>query len=354
MSANKVVFLEYSLEKYRQDFLFELSKTFSITYIVSKSTFAPENVTVILVAQGSYKKFVRIIREMINSFKYFRTLQRVNPDIIVSGDLGLKFLLAAIYSNLYKRKLIAWAKLTRNSEASRTYFTILIRKILIHFSTAIIVNSESGKEYMRSITNKPVHIIHQASIDVANYGLKYRNEFIERDRILFLGRIEKDKGVDVFTDLASHFRNTEFTFVFIGDGSELKNLKIKFKHDRNILFLGWLDYDEISKWICTSGLLVFPTLGDEWGLVLVEALGLGTPVLASNRSGAGVELFQNSLPDLLFDPGSKMDFFKKFTSISELSNSEFFDLKKKLLKIYSESGLHPKIMAEKFKEVFLT
>jgi glycosyltransferase involved in cell wall biosynthesis len=57
----------------------------------------------------------------------------------------------------------------------------------------------------------------------------------------------------------------------------------------HIIHFHWLqqiDYLEIPKYYAASDLLVFPSEGDIWGLVVNEALSMGVPVICTERIGA--------------------------------------------------------------------
>jgi glycosyltransferase involved in cell wall biosynthesis len=53
-----------------------------------------------------------------------------------------------------------------------------------------------------------------------------------------------------------------------------------------------------------NDVLVFPTLSDEWGLVVNEALACGVPVLGSTYSQAVMELVHDGINGWVFEPDS--------------------------------------------------
>lgn len=67
-------------------------------------------------------------------------------------------------------------------------------------------------------------------------------------------------------------------------------------------FTGHLDYQTLAALYADSGALVLPTLFDEWGLVVNEALASGLPVLGSVLSQAVEELVRDGVTGWLFDP----------------------------------------------------
>jgi glycosyltransferase involved in cell wall biosynthesis len=69
-------------------------------------------------------------------------------------------------------------------------------------------------------------------------------------------------------------------------------------------FVGNVNYHDLPVWYGRAGILVFPTLADEWGLVVNEALAAGVPVLGSVHSPAVLELIREGVNGWTFVPES--------------------------------------------------
>lgn len=65
----------------------------------------------------------------------------------------------------------------------------------------------------------------------------------------------------------------------------------------NINFLGFVTHDILAQKYQDADLFVFPTLGEGYGMVVLEALSTGTPVLISNLAG-GDDAIENYKTDL--------------------------------------------------------
>jgi glycosyltransferase involved in cell wall biosynthesis len=70
----------------------------------------------------------------------------------------------------------------------------------------------------------------------------------------------------------------------------------------SIKLLGHVPYDRLPEVYAQSGLLAFPTLADEWGMVVVEAMASGLPVLGSAYSQAVDELIVDGKTGWTFRP----------------------------------------------------
>jgi len=92
-------------------------------------------------------------------------------------------------------------------------------------------------------------------------------------------------------------------FWIAGDGP-LRSTLATYATPRNlsIKLLGHVSYDRLPEVHAQSGLLAFPTLADEWGMVVVEAMASGLPVLGSAYSQAVVELVVDGKTGWIFRP----------------------------------------------------
>jgi glycosyltransferase involved in cell wall biosynthesis len=66
--------------------------------------------------------------------------------------------------------------------------------------------------------------------------------------------------------------------------------------------LGYVSYDRLPEVYRECGILAFPTLADEWGLVVVEAMASGLPVLGSRYSQAVEDLVVDGQNGWVFRP----------------------------------------------------
>ena len=94
---------------------------------------------------------------------------------------------------------------------------------------------------------------------------------------LYVGRVAVEKNIEAF--LASTHPGTK---VVVGDGPARALLEAKYP---DALFLGALSGAELAGAYAGADVFVFPSRTDTFGLVMIEALGSGTPVAAFPVSG---------------------------------------------------------------------
>jgi phosphatidylinositol alpha-mannosyltransferase len=100
--------------------------------------------------------------------------------------------------------------------------------------------------------------------------------------VLFLGRHEPRKGLSVLLE-AAKLLPPDVTVWIAGDGPETARLKAQYRRDDRLQWLGSLtEADKLARLRAADALCV-PSLGGEsFGLVLLEGMAAGTPVVASD------------------------------------------------------------------------
>lgn len=142
-------------------------------------------------------------------------------------------------------------------------------------------------------------------------------------QILFVGRIDSIKGIDILLKSVRHIQkhtSTEsFKTLLVGKGNdEYSSLLKRFVADeqlKDVSFLGDLPSAKVLELFRESLLSVVPSITYEnVPNVVIESLGQGTPVLASNL-GSIPEVVLDGKTGLLFEPGSDKDLSSKILNI---------------------------------------
>jgi len=113
--------------------------------------------------------------------------------------------------------------------------------------------------------------------------------------ILFVGRLEKRKGLDyllkAYKQIKQEIPNSRL--IIVGPGTRLRNKyekQVAKNSLKDVVFAGYVSYDELPRYYKTADIVCAPATGREsFGIILLEAMALGRPVVASNIEGyAGV------------------------------------------------------------------
>ena len=134
--------------------------------------------------------------------------------------------------------------------------------------------------------------------------------------LICVARLVPEKGVEVFLRACSMLRNEGLTFftVIVGDGElrqELEDLACKWGLSDCLRWAGHQLRPEI--WMRASDLLVLPSTEEPFGLVLLEAMSRGVPVLAA-ASGGPMEIITPNC-GAFFHPGDARDLAEKLLGV---------------------------------------
>ncbi|MGH9170180.1 MAG: glycosyltransferase family 4 protein [Acidimicrobiales bacterium] len=108
--------------------------------------------------------------------------------------------------------------------------------------------------------------------------------------IAFVGRHEERKGLGVllesFVTLSTGRPEGSLRLRVVGDGPDSASLRARYRARRSIEWLGAVDDGAKARLLSESDLFVAPSLrGESFGVVLLEAMAAGTPVVASDLPG---------------------------------------------------------------------
>ncbi len=118
--------------------------------------------------------------------------------------------------------------------------------------------------------------------------------------LLCFGRIVNEKGFDLAIEAVSIIskKYPGIKLIIAGDGpakKDLIQLTEKLEIQKNIDFLGWVNPDEIPSIINKSSIVIVPSRWKEaFGLVALQAMQLGRPVIAANTGGLPEIIEDNS------------------------------------------------------------
>lgn len=116
---------------------------------------------------------------------------------------------------------------------------------------------------------------------------RFANPGDEAPNVLFVGRVEPVKGLDILLDAWPMVRNrVAATLVIAGDGSMLQQLKQQAKEraiENSVRFLG--NVSNVADWLASSSVYVQPSHQEGLPNSVLEAMAAGLPIVATRVSG---------------------------------------------------------------------
>tara|TARA_S200000501_G_scaffold190210_1_gene179138 strand:+ start:132978 stop:134087 length:1110 start_codon:yes stop_codon:yes gene_type:complete len=173
----------------------------------------------------------------------------------------------------------------------------------------IIANSQYVKERIARFWKRESEVIYPP-VDTNKFSIsKNISEYY-----LIFGQSTKYKRHDI---AVKAFNENKRQLIIIGEGEELPNLKSNAK--KNITFLGRVEDNSLKKHLSKCKALIFPGIED-FGIVPVEAMASGRPVIAFDRGGAK-ETIIDKKTGLFFNEQTPKSLNKKIDEFESIAHS---------------------------------
>jgi glycosyltransferase involved in cell wall biosynthesis len=236
-------------------------------------------------------------------------LRRFKPDVIITGEMGARSILAALFGRWRRTPVVLWATVSDHIESQRGSLRHAIRRALFRYIHSFVVNGESGAVYLHRFGIPDARMIRVPyTIDMrALLALPLEGRRESAHVLLYVGSLSKRKGILPFLDHLCAFAASRptrlFTFVVVGAGLLESQLRGRVTPaNLSVEWAGSVTYASLPEWYAKGTIFVFPTRGDEWGVVVNEALAAGLPILGSVYSQAVEELVIDGVNGWRFDP----------------------------------------------------
>jgi glycosyltransferase involved in cell wall biosynthesis len=133
--------------------------------------------------------------------------------------------------------------------------------------------------------------------DTLKPTIEHKSAYIGlRPIVLYVGRVSKEKNLDVLCELQD-----KYNIEIVGGGPYLEHLK---KTYSRVKFLGYQKGSELADSYARADVFAFPSKTDTFGIVIIEALSIGTPVAAFPVPGP-IDILEQGLTGHMSDDLSR-------------------------------------------------
>lgn len=168
-------------------------------------------------------------------------------------------------------------------ERAITPYTSSILKSF-HAFTAV---SEAAAEYANSLSDLDIKVIPNG-IDLSKYRHKRKADVTREKLVLYIGRLEKRKGVKYLIDAFARLNEPNCKLIIAGEGPYRKKLESRVIQLglNTVEFLGYINESDKIELYRKADVFSSPAIyGESFGIVLLEAMACGTPIVAANNPG---------------------------------------------------------------------
>ena len=244
-----------------------------------------------------YKDIFYLFLMFINVIRLKKILIKFNPDIVqINPSLaGTAIFRDFLFLNIIKKKgypvilfIHGWQMQISNRFKSIIWNNYFRKRF--EMADAIIVLANQFKEELLSLglKDKKVHVS-STMVNSAQYSQSEKN-FSKPYTILFCATMKKSKGpyelLNAIPLVIKKYIDT--SFIFLGDGKELKKLKTKTKEmglGKNVTFTGYKTGNEKIDLFKKAHIFVFPSYSEGYPTVVLEAMAAGLPLIITSVGG---------------------------------------------------------------------
>ena len=270
----------------------------------------------------------------INSiFRIKKIIKEERPEIVYlhSSKAGAVGRLALLFD--FKTKILynahGWYFNAEIGKKKKTFFAFVEKVLAIKTNKIInISNAEYESALKYKIAPKKKMCIIENGIDFSKFANSdmYRTETrkkydIDKNDIVIgvVGRLSEQKDpmttIRVFKMVKDKYSNAKLMMVGSGElEDEVRGFAKSNNIDKDVIITGWID--NVEKYIPAFDIAVLPSKWEGFGLVIVEYMACGKPVVASNVGGI-VDLIEDGKNGFLCEVGNEKEIYYKIDKILE-------------------------------------
>lgn len=260
-------------------------------------------------------KTIRIKKHFDDHFISFpvgvgKLLSKLSPQVVAAMEYSPAILQTMHWCRKNKIPYVSWTDGTINSEKNIGRLQKLSRKYIFKRADAFIGSSHAARDNQLRYGADEEHChISMLTVDLDKYYVNDRTGY--PDKLLYVGSLIERKGVDLLIRGLAACDNKRVKLVIVGGGRERDNLVELAKElgvpDR-IEFKGFLEGAALKECYRDAGAFVLPTREDCFGLVLIEAMCAGLPIIVSKFSDGAAETVTDGVNGYIIDPNDAKEF----------------------------------------------
>lgn len=230
----------------------------------------------------------------------WRSLSQLSPAaVIISGYYDEAAWTAWTWCALHRAKRILWAE-SNEFDKPRRLLKELPKRVFVRNCDAAHVYGSSSASYIQKL-GMPGELIRTkravADTSLFFHSLEAEHSKPAHKQLLYVGRFVKEKNLEfllrALADLKQDRSNPALVLSLVGYGPTENELRLLAAHlglENEVRFLGKAVQKQLPAFLHSADALVLPSLYEPWGLVALEAMLCGLPVLLSTQCGCTADL----------------------------------------------------------------
>ena len=298
--------------------VFELDKRVKVKYLISN--YKPNREE--FLKEFKNKKIKGIIKEGKYAVKVLKLRKKTMVNYIKNTDsdviISTKDIFDEYLGNFAKENVlkIGWE---HNHYHDNLKYADTVTRASKNLDYLVLVSNQLTMFYKERLRKYGVKCIHIPNI--LDYIPKKKSKLDEK-RIVSVGRLSPEKGymdlLKIFNKISNKYPDWHLDIV--GDGVEKEKL-LKYINDnnleKNIILHGFRKKDYIDKLFLKSSIYVMTSYTESFGIVLIEAMSYGLPVIAYSSAEGALELIDSGSNGYLIKHRNEEAMIKKISDLIE-------------------------------------
>jgi len=242
------------------------------------------------------------IKDYHNSFLSFDIWQKLSdydPDIVLlPGWADVTSYLAFMWAKYNHKKIILRSESTVYEKSIRRIIFSPISNILCKNVDLIIGSSYRASEYSKLLAPNTKAITIWSSFDTLKFNQqvnkvkenknKIKDELgiLQKRVFYFNGQTIERKGLLLLLAVFLKKKYEDYALVITGKGKLDDRINAIAQKNNNIYHFGYQTQNKLPTFYAVSDFFILPSFEETWGLVTVEALAAGLPVIVSDMAGS--------------------------------------------------------------------
>ncbi len=258
----------------------------------------------------------RVLFSLFSLINYFR---ENNPNAIITTmpHISLVVIVAKFFSGIDTNLVIRQPNYLSLNSGQKWWLNFYIKIVCYFFNKAnkVIGISKGVCSDLRELRVKNCQAIYNPAVfpKIFNLAKKGINFSFDKKTFIAVGRLTKQKNFSLLIDAFYRVRKQlNCQLIILGEGelrADLKGQITKLALNNNVHLLGFVDNP--YAYIKHSDVFVLSSLWEGFGNVIVEALALGTQVVATNCPSGPAEILENGKHGFLAEVNDKNDLSKQ-------------------------------------------
>lgn len=254
-------------------------------------------------------------------------LDAINPDAIAVPGWAAMASLATAHWGLRNRKPLIVFSESNEHDFARKQLREWVKSLMLGAFTTALTGNESHRDYLVALgfDRDAVFLGYNAvdndyftsssdAIRAAGMPKNGPGQFLHPGdfgrTFLATARFIEKKNFGRLLEAYAAYRlapgnQAPWPLVLLGDGQLRPVLEAQIAAlglGDHVHLPGFVQYGDLPAWYASAGAFILPSIREQWGLVVNEAMASGLPVIVSNRCGCAPSLVEQDINGITFDP----------------------------------------------------